>query len=325
MRVPALTGPTASGKTALSLRLAERLGLEIVCMDSMQIYKEMNIGTAKPTASERACVPHHMVDLVPFYENYNAECYKADAIPVIKGIYGRGKIPLLVGGTGLYADTLAARGNNAAPPSDREYIDQRLAQMKTQDDIHAAWERLREVDPKSAEAIHENNVKRVLRALEIYEKSGKTKTFFDEESRLVRSETEIGMVTLDFHNRDTLYERIDRRVDAMMDEGLLGEVETLAGKGLFDADVTAAQAIGYKELGEYLSGRLTLGEATEAIKLATRRYAKRQLTWFRHRGDAYRLFVDTEDGRIRPTEELVSEAETVIVEFIKNNTYTKEK
>ena len=325
MRVPALTGPTASGKTALSLQLAGRLGLEIVCMDSMQIYKEMNIGTAKPTEEERAAVPHHMVDLVPFYENYNAECYKADALSVIKEIYQRGKTPLLVGGTGLYADTLASRGNNAAPPSDREYIDQRLALLKTQDDIHAVWERLREVDPKSAEAIHENNVKRVLRALEIYEKSGKTKTFFDEASRCVQPETEIGMVTLDFHSRDALYERIDRRVDAMMEEGLLGEVELLSQKGLFDTDVTAAQAIGYKELGEYLSGRLTLGEATEAIKLATRRYAKRQLTWFRHRGDAYRLFVDTEDGRMRPMEELVSEAETVIVEFIKNNTYTKEK
>ena len=318
MRILALTGPTASGKTALSLGLAERLGLEVVCLDSMQIYKDMNIGTAKPTAQERERVPHHMVDFVPFWENYSTENYKADVIPVINDIYSRGKAPIFVGGTGLYVDTLMGRGENLAPPSDREYIEEKHSMIKTGEDVHALWLRLAEVDTESAAAIHENNVKRVLRALEIYEKSGKTKTYFDNESKKKAPLFDIGMITLDIHSRDLLYRRADDRVDEMLKAGLLTEVQELRDKGLFVGDTTASQAIGYKELGEYLSGKVTLSEAVENLKMATRRYAKRQLTWFRHVKDAYRLFIDTEDGKLRSYDDLLDEALAVCEKIIQN-------
>lgn len=319
MTALALTGPTASGKTALSLELAAELGAEIVCLDSMQIYKEMDIGTAKPTADERSLIRHHMVDFLSPTENYNAENYKADAIAAVRGIISEGKIPLFVGGTGLYLDTLTARGENLAPPSDREYLERLAAQIVTREDAHKLWLRLHEVDPESAAAIHENNVKRVLRAIEIYEKSGRTKTYFDLESRKVRPEMNIGVITLDFHDRELLYRRIGERVDAMMKEGLLDEVRALLAKGLLDNDTTAAQAIGYKELWEHLRGEKSLAEAIDDLKLATRRYAKRQLTWFRHTEGAYRLYVDTPDGKMREPSDLLSEALSASHDFLKRN------
>lgn len=318
----AITGPTASGKTALSLELAKKLGLEIICLDSMQIYKDMNIGTAKPTEKERALVPHHVVDFLPFSENYNAESYRADAMRAVRDITSRGKIPLFVGGTGLYIDTLTGRGENGAPASDREYIEGRASAVRGPSDVHALWLELERIDPESAAAIHENNVKRVLRALEIYEKSGKTKTYFDNQSKKKKPELDIGMITLDFHKRELLYERADTRVDEMMREGLLAEVEGLARRGLFDGDTTASQAIGYKELGAYLRGAVTLDEAVTELKTATRRYAKRQLTWFRHEREAYRLFADTEDGVMRSVEELLAEAYSFAMNFIKNKNVT---
>lgn len=318
----ALTGPTASGKTALSLEIATRLGAEIVCMDSMQIYKDMNIGTAKATEAERRAVPHHLIDFLPFTVGYSAQDYKNDALRAIDGILSRGRVPLLVGGTGLYIDTLTARGENLAPKSDRNYINERYAAVKNESDAHMLWEELYKVDPQSALATHENNVKRVLRALEIYEKSGKTKAYFDELSKKTAPALNVGTVTLDFKNRDILYQRVDGRVDAMMSDGLVDEVRDLAGRGLFSADYTAAQAIGYKEIGEYLDGKCTYGEAVLNLKLATRRYAKRQLTWFRHVRDAYRLTVDGDDGRPRPFAEIADEACGVFSEFateLKNN------
>lgn len=304
----ALTGPTASGKTAISLKLANMLDAEIICLDSMQIYKEMDIGTAKPTEEERCAVPHHLVDFLPFSENYNAEGYKADALLAAEDIITRGRLPLFVGGTGLYADTLMSRGANEAPESDREYINSRLSEIKNENDVRGLWERLFEVDPKSAAAIHQNNVKRVLRALEIYEKTGKTKTYFDEASKQGEPAIKIGMITLDFHNRELLYKRVNERVDAMVRAGLIEEVKALKERGLFDGDYTAAQAIGYKEIGEYLSGKVTKDEAIEALKLSTRRYAKRQITWFKHVSDAYRLYMDDGDGVLKGEDELISEA-----------------
>ncbi len=304
----ALTGPTASGKTALSLQLAESLGAEIISLDSMQIYKEMDIGTAKPTKEERAKVPHHLVDFVPFSENYNAENYKTDALFAVDDILSRGKIPLFVGGTGLYIDTLTGRGENLAPESDKEYINARLAELKTEEDVHKLWETLLKIDPESAEKIHENNVKRVLRALEIYEKSGKTKSYFDSLSRKSAPPVRVEMITLDFHSRELLYDRVSARVDLMIKEGLLEECRRLSAKGLFARDTTAAQAIGYKEFGEYLADKCTLSEAMDSLKLATRRYAKRQLTWFRHEEGAYRLYLDGEDGILREPSEVFREA-----------------
>lgn len=298
----ALTGPTASGKTAMSLDIAERLGCEIISCDSMQIYRGMDIGTAKATASERARVPHHLIDLVSPNETYSAESYRQDAMTVAADISARGKIPLFVGGTGLYVDTLMRSSSPDVPGSDREYRDRMLA--LSPDEL---WERLLAVDPESAEKTHKNNVKRVIRALEIYDATGKPKSYFDKLSRTAAADITIGMITVDFHDRDNLYRRVDDRVDAMAREGLLDEVSSLYRSGVLDGNNTASQAIGYKELIGYLKGEATLAEALEAVKLASRRYAKRQLTWFRH-NDAERIYADREDGTLRPMGELLSEA-----------------
>ena len=303
----AITGPTASGKTALSIGLAKRLNAEIISCDSMQIYRGMDIGTAKATAEERAEVQHHLIDFLPPTESYSVEEYRASAISVARELTERGKTPLFVGGTGLYIDSVGRCNAQDAPESDPEYRDKILEELKTDEDITALWERLRTVDPESAEKIHKNNVRRVIRALEIYEKTGKPKSQLDRESLMGEREVFVGMLTLDFHNRELLYDRVDKRVDIMMEEGLLDEVKSLYSRGLLSSG-TAAAAIGYKELVEHLEGRCSLSEAVEAIKLASRRYAKRQLTWFRHEKDAAVIYADTTDGKMRDSEDILREA-----------------
>ena len=312
----AITGPTASGKTGLSLALAKRLSGEIISADSMQIYKRMDIGTAKATEEERDAVPHHLLDFVSPLENYSVECYRAAALSLAEEITSRGRLPMLVGGTGLYVSSLLRADQADTPGSDAEYREKILASLKTVEDIDALWQRLHSVDPDSAEVIHKNNVKRVIRALEIYDKTGITKTELDRRSREGRAEIFVGMITLDFHNRDTLYSRIDQRVDIMVEDGLFDEVKALYDEGLLREGTTAAQAIGYKEIIEYLRGRCTPEEAIAEIKLASRRYAKRQLTWFRHTEGAYTLYMDDEAGNMRPTEEVIAEAEEAYEGFL---------
>ena len=314
----AITGPTASGKTALSLALAERFGCEIISIDSMQIYERMDIGTAKATREERARVPHHMIDFLPPTESYSAEDYRADAMRVLEDIESRGKLPLFVGGTGLYMDTVMRGSELASPPSSEELKAKLMASAVTDDEREALWQRLYEVDPASAEKTHKNNVRRVVRALEIYELTGKTKTYFDELSRASAPDVRVGMITLDFHNRDNLYSRVDTRVDQMMREGLIDEVSSLYSEGLLIDGTTAAQAIGYKEIITYLDGKCTLSEAVEQLKLSTRRYAKRQLTWFRHNEDAKRLYIDREDGTLKELPELLSELYGMADELLKS-------
>ena len=312
----AITGPTASGKTSLSLALAERLGCEIISIDSMQIYERMDIGTAKATAEERARVVHHMIDFLSPKESYSAEDYRADAMRVLAGIESRGRLPLFVGGTGLYMDTVIRGAELTSPPSSEELKTKLLASAVTDEDREVLWQKLREVDPESAAKTHKNNVRRVVRALEIYELTGKTKTYFDELSQKVTPKVRVGMITLDFHNRDNLYARVDLRVDQMMSEGLLDEVSTLYQEGLLERGTTAAQAIGYKEIISYLDGECTLEEAVDLLKLSTRRYAKRQLTWFRHNTDAKRLYVDREDGTMKSADELLSELYSMADELL---------
>ena len=304
MHALAITGPTASGKTALGIALAKELSGEIISCDSMQIYREMTIGTAKPTEQERAEVPHHLIDFLSPNEAYSADNYRVDAIAAVEDIISRGKLPIFVGGTGLYIDTVGRCAAEGVPPSDPERRERLLASVGG--DAHALWEKLSEVDPESAQKTHENNVKRVLRALEIYDATGKPKSYFDDLTTKSKPPVHILMITLDFHNRDLLYSRIDERVDAMLDAGLLDEARSLYERGYLDVDTTAAQAIGYKELLSYLRGQATLEEATTELKLASRRYAKRQITWFR-RSDAYRLYLDTEDGVMRDKAELLVE------------------
>ncbi|MBR2343612.1 MAG: tRNA (adenosine(37)-N6)-dimethylallyltransferase MiaA [Clostridia bacterium] len=313
----ALTGPTASGKTALSISLARELGCEIISLDSMQIYKGMNIGTAKATAEERAAAVHHLIDFLSPTEDYSAEAYRTAAMAAARDISERGRLPLFVGGTGLYLDTLLRAPVPEVPPSDPARRAAALEKIKSEDDVRALWEHLYEIDPQSAEATHMNNVKRVLRAIEIYDATGKPKSYFDRLSKETPPDIEAPVITLDFHSRELLYSRTDRRVDEMMREGLLTEVTELLNEGLLVEGTTAAQAIGYKELIEYIRGEVTLDEAVEKIKLSTRRYAKRQLTWFRHTG-AHRLFVDGENGKIKDFNTLSGELISLARELLAN-------
>ena len=312
----AITGPTASGKTSISIELAKLFSAEIICCDSMQIYKEMDIGTAKATSDERAAVPHHLLDFLSPKEDFSAEEYRKMALSSAGDISGRGRLPMFVGGTGLYIDTVMRSQQTDVPESSREYRDRIMESLKTEEDVLALWQRLLAVDPESAEAIHKNNVRRVIRALEIYDATGKPKSYFDRLSRLENPEIKVGMITLDFHNRENLYERVNKRVDEMMEQGLLEEVSSLYKRGLLEKKTTAAQAIGYKEIISYLDGKATLAEAIDELKLSTRRYAKRQLTWFRHEKEAYRLYLDREDGEMRSKSDVLAEAVEASRQFI---------
>ena len=280
----------------------------------MQIYKGMDLGTAKATSEERATVAHHMLDVVEPSQDYSTELYREQALKTAREITARDKIPLFVGGTGLYLDTLL-RASQAQVPKSDELRDSLVRLAQDEAGRHALWERLREIDPESAEKIHENNVRRVARAIEIYECTGKTKTELDRLSKEEEREIELLSFTLDFHNRELLYDRVDKRVDLMIREGLVPEVEGLYRSGRLPKDSTAAQAIGYKEVISYLDGECTLDEATELIKLSTRRYAKRQLTWFRHT-DSVRIFMDKEDGSLKGAAELLSEITPYIKKFL---------
>lgn len=314
IRALALTGPTASGKTALSLDIAENLGCEIVSLDSMQIYKGMDIGTAKATESEKERVPHHMIDVISPRELYNTESYRRDALTAARDITARGKLPLFVGGTGLYIDTLM-RAAPESPESDAEISSRLMKEGDSEEGRERLYARLSEIDPESASKTHANNLRRVVRALEIYELTGKTKSYFDRLSREGAPDIAIEMITLDFHDRENLYRRVDGRVDMMIEEGLVDEVRALYESGELVPGTTAASAIGYKELLAYISGEGSLEDACDAIKLATRRYAKRQLTWFRHNKDAHRLFADTDEGEMKSYTQLSREALTLAKEL----------
>lgn len=276
-KIIAVAGPTASGKTALSVKIAKELGGEVVSCDSMQIYKGMDIGTAKPSLEERCGVPHHMIDIISPDEKYNVVSYKRDAEAAIDDILKRGRVPVLAGGTGLYMDSVlsnTAFSENSSFSVARERLE-KLFEEKGREYI---FEMLEKIDPEAAEKIHPNNTRRVIRALEIYETTGKTLTQANIESK--RPEKYESLVIGIMWDRETLYERINERVERMMAEGLLKEVETLRKKGM-KAEYTSMQAIGYKELFEYFEGNCTLEEAKEKIKQESRRYAKRQMTWLK--------------------------------------------
>ena len=278
IKILAVVGPTASGKTAVSVELAKRLGGEVVSCDSMQVYRRMNIGTAKPTEEEMCNVPHHLIDAVEPDAPFSCAEYVTLATEAVKDISARGKLPIFCGGTGLYLDRFLC-GEMEETHAD-EALRASLFAFAEKEGIDALHERLRAVDPESADAIHQNNVKRVVRALEIYEQTGIPKSEFDRRSQVGESPYEAVVIGLHYPHREVLYERINRRVDMMLAEGLLEETKQLKDEGVFEVNLTAAQAIGYKELLGYLDGSETLTEATENLKTATRRYAKRQLTWF---------------------------------------------
>lgn len=276
----AVVGPTASGKTSFAIALAKKYNGEIVSMDSMQIYKYLNIGTAKPDLAEMRGIPHHMLDFVEPCEPYTVNDYVKDAEKTIKDIFSRGKLPIVCGGTGLYLNALLY-GYDMSQASFDENIRKDLADFAINFGNEALHKRLCELDPKSAEEIHPNNVKRVIRALEICILTGKTKSEqMNASSRSIYNSLLFGMNI----PRDILYERINARVDIMMEKGLKKEVESLVENGILSVNgdkTQASQAIGYKELLACLCGEISLGEAVEQIKMNSRRYAKRQLTWFR--------------------------------------------
>ena len=304
IKILAVVGPTASGKTAVSVELARCLGGEVVSCDSMQVYRRMNIGTAKPTEEEKCGIPHHLIDAVEPDSPFSCAEYVVAAGEAVKGICTRGKLPILCGGTGLYLDRFLC-GEMEETHADED-LRASLFAFAEEKGIEALHARLREVDPESAQAIHPNNVKRVIRALEIYEQTGIPKSEFDRRSQAVESPYDAVVIGLRYPRREVLYDRINRRVDIMLEEGLLEETQKLLDEGVIDVNLTAAQAIGYKELLGYLDGRETLTEATENLKTATRRYAKRQLTWFGAK--PYVEWVEMEkDGVLRSLDEICEE------------------
>ena len=297
-----IAGPTASGKTSLSIGIAKKIGGEIVSADSMQIYKDMDIATAKPTEAEMQGIPHHLISIVESDESFSVAAYKERAMETIADIFCRGRIPVVVGGTGLYIDTLV----NNTTFFDFDKRDQReKLQMRLQNEgIEKLFDELKSVDPETAERLHINDTKRILRALEVYYSTGKTISLQAELSHENESQYNWLIIGLTAENRDVLYDRINRRVDIMLDDGLIEEAKTFFSS---EKSSTAKQAIGYKELKGFFDGSISLEEATENLKRETRRYAKRQLTWFRRNKNINWINIDN-----KTSEEVLTEALAII-------------
>lgn len=273
-----LIGPTAIGKTSLSIDLAKRLNGEIISADSMQIYKHMDIGTAKVTKEEMENIPHYLVDIIPPDEGFTVSDYKSKATMHINDINKRGKLPIVVGGTGLYINSLVY-DLNFAGVSPNEEIRQKYESLANEFGNEYLHKKLLEVDRASGERLDVNNVQRIIRALEIYEVTGKTMTEQYKDFRVPIQDYNLVMVCLNM-DRATLYERINQRVDIMIEEGLIEEVKSILDMG-YSKNLVSLKAIGYKEIIMYLDGFISLEDAINLIKKGSRNYAKRQLTWFR--------------------------------------------
>lgn len=289
-KVLVIAGPTAVGKTELSIELAKRLNGEIISADSMQVYKYMDIGSAKVTKEEMKNINHYMIDVVDPKESFSASQYKDMAKENIKKIIKKGKLPIIAGGTGLYIDSITCNMDFSETEKDENYRKklEKLAIEKGNDYIH---EMLKDIDIESYNKIHPNNRKRVIRALEVYKLTGKPFSSYNKGRKMYESDYDVHYYVLTM-NREKLYERINLRVDIMMEKGLLKECETLKDMG-YTVDMQSMQGIGYKELLNYLNGKLTLEEAVNMIKQGSRNYAKRQLTWFRR--DPRAIFLDKDN------------------------------
>ena len=303
-----IAGPTASGKTALAVELAKELNGEVVSCDSMQVYKRMDIGTAKPTAEEMQGIPHHMLDVAQAWEDFSVSRYCNQASPIVDDIIAQGKTAIIAGGTGLYMDSLI-RGNNFAPfPSTgvREALEARAEA----EGIQPLLEELAQVDPESAGRLHPSDRKRIIRALEVYRETGITITEHNRRTREVPPKYRPVWLGLDFSDRAALYRRIDRRVERMLEAGLLDEIRSLLESGIPET-CTAMQAIGYKEFLPVLRGERGLCDAAAEVCQSSRRYAKRQLTWFRRNPDMHWIARE-EDGA---PDEIIRQARQILQEF----------
>lgn len=303
-----IAGPTASGKTALAVELAKELNGEVVSCDSMQVYKRMDIGTAKPSAEEMQGIPHHMLDVAQAWEDFSVSRYCAQAAPIVDDIIARGRTAIIAGGTGLYMDSLI-RGNAFAPfPSTgvREALEKRAEAEGTQ----SLLSELARIDPESAGRLHPSDRKRIIRALEVYRETGITITEHNRRTREIPPKYRPIWLGLDFSDRAALYRRIDRRVEIMLEAGLLEEIRSLLESGIPES-CTAMQAIGYKEFLPVLRGERALCDAAAEVRQSSRRYAKRQLTWFR-RNQAIHWIVREEDGI---PDEIIRQARQILQEF----------
>jgi len=286
LKLICVAGPTATGKTRLGVHLAKALGGEVLSCDSMQVYRRMDIGTAKATPAEMQGVPHHLLDVAEPWEDFSAGRYVELAAPLARELMAAGKRPIVVGGTGLYMDALVRGTDFAAAPTDGAL--RRVLAEKSGEEL------LRELtvfDPEAAAKLHPNNKKRIVRAIEVYRLTGETITEHDRRERERPDAFEAVRLILTFRDREILYRRIDARVDAMLERGLEGEVRALLEETP-PPGKTAMAAIGYKEMAAHLRGECSLEEAAAQIKAASRRYAKRQLTWFGRHRDAHWLYVD---------------------------------
>ena len=272
-----IAGPTASGKTALAVELAKELGGEVVSCDSMQIYRRMDIGTAKPTKDEMQGIRHHMIDICDPTEDFSVSRYCEMATPIVDDILSRGKTAIIAGGTGLYVDSLI-RGNDFAPIPATGHRE-RLEKQLESEGLESLLAQLRAVDPEAAER-SQGNPRRIIRALEVYLETGETITAHDLRTQAIPPRYEPIWIGLDFSQRSDLYDRIDRRVEIMLQMGLLKEIEDLLSSGIPEK-ATAMQAIGYKEFVDAMAGRCSIALAVQQVQQSSRRYAKRQLTWFK--------------------------------------------
>ena len=308
-KIICIAGPTASGKTALAVELAKELNGEVVSCDSMYVYKYMNIGTAKPSEEEMQGIVHHMIDVCDPAEDFSVSRYTEMATPIVDDILARGKTAIVAGGTGLYMDSLI-RGNDFAPvpaTGHRESLEAQLQEFG----VAPLLAQLQEIDPEAAEK-SQGNPRRIIRALEVYLETGETITAHNRRTQAIPPRYDPLWLGLDFSSRKTLYDRIDRRVEIMLEQGLPEEIRQLLGSGI-PKTCTAMQAIGYKEFVDALDGKISMEDAVAQVQQSSRRYAKRQLTWFRRNPQMHWLIREVNEGM----DEILTKARQIAAIFDK--------